>query len=167
MAPTLKNQEEHRNEDPISGEAGAHPIATGVGAALGGAAAGALAGTVAGPIGTIVGTIVGGVAGGLGGKAVGESLDPTVEAEFWRSEYTKRPYYNKQYGFDSYHPAYQAGWEASTLGASWANSEPKVRQKYEESKWESEGGAPKLTWEEASAAARDAYDRASARRGSH
>ena len=34
-----KSVRELRNEDPISGEAGAHPVGTGVGAALGGAAA--------------------------------------------------------------------------------------------------------------------------------
>ncbi len=37
-----------RNEDPLTGEAGSHPVGTGLGAAVGGAAAGALAGSLVG-----------------------------------------------------------------------------------------------------------------------
>ena len=88
------------NRDPLSGERGAHPVGTGVGAAAGGlaagAATGAAVGTVAGPIGTAVGTAVGAaigaVTGGLAGKAVAEHIDPTVEHDYWRSNYSKRSY---------------------------------------------------------------------------
>ncbi len=66
------------NRDPLSGEAGAHPIGTGVGAAAGGIAAGAAVGSVAGPVGTVVGAAVGAVAGGLAGKGVAETVDPTI-----------------------------------------------------------------------------------------
>jgi uncharacterized protein (TIGR02271 family) len=66
------------NRDPITGEAGAHPVGTGVGAAAGGMAAGAAAGTVAGPVGTVLGAAVGAVAGGLAGKGVAEKVDPTL-----------------------------------------------------------------------------------------
>jgi hypothetical protein len=167
MSQPVKKPAELRNEDPISGELGSHPVAAGVGTVLGGVAAGAIAGSVAGPIGTIVGTIVGGVAGGLGGKAVGESLDPSVETDFWKAEYTKRPYYDNRFGFDSYRPAYQAGWESTTSGQDWIASEPLAKKKFEEASWENEGGAPKLTWKEAKEAAKDAYDRASGLRGSY
>ena len=44
---------EFSNKDPLTGEAGAHPMGTGLGAALGGATVGAAAGTIAGPIGTV------------------------------------------------------------------------------------------------------------------
>ena len=53
-------------------------------------------GTVAGPVGTAVGTAVGAavgaVTGGLAGKAVAEHIDPTVEHDYWRNNYSKRPY---------------------------------------------------------------------------
>ncbi len=41
------------NEDPLTGESGAHPLGTGLGAAVGGAATGAAIGAVAGPVGAI------------------------------------------------------------------------------------------------------------------
>lgn len=66
------------NLDPITGEPGAHPIGTGVGAVAGGMAAGAAVGTVAGPIGTAVGAAAGAVVGGLAGKGVAEKIDPTT-----------------------------------------------------------------------------------------
>jgi uncharacterized protein (TIGR02271 family) len=66
------------NPDPITGEAGSHPVGTGVGAAAGGIAAGAAVGSVAGPVGTVVGAAVGAVAGGAAGKGVAEKIDPTT-----------------------------------------------------------------------------------------
>ena len=147
-----------RNEDPISGEPGAHPVGSGLGAALGGAAAGAAAGTVAGPLGTIVGTIAGGIVGGLAGKAIAESVDPTAESAYWSGEYRNRPYVNEDHDYAAYEPAYRAGWESYTPDAGWDVAEPVAKKKWEEN-WESEGGAPRLTWEESQAAARDAYYR--------
>ena len=100
------------NRDPITGAPGSHPIGTGIGAAAGGAA-GAAAGTaVGGPVGTIVGAAVGAIAGGLAGKGVGEMVDPTVEDAYWRSTYTKEPYFSDAYTYeDVYSPAYRAGYE--------------------------------------------------------
>src|SRR4051794_32509382 len=51
------------NQDPITGEPGAHPVGVGVGTAAGGAAAGALGGAAAGPVGAVVGAVAGGLAG--------------------------------------------------------------------------------------------------------
>ncbi len=151
-----ETRKELRNEDPITGEAGAHPVGTGVGAALGGAAAGAAAGAVAGPVGTIAGAIVGGVAGGYAGKAVAENVDPTVETAYWKKEHTSRPYYTDAYGYDDYRPAYQAGWESYDANAreDFAKREAIARER-----WENEGGADYMTWEEARPAAMDAYTR--------
>ena len=103
---------EQRNEDPLSGAAGAHPAGAGIGAALGGAAMGAGIGGVAGPVGTVLGTVVGGIAGGLAGKAIAETIDPTVETAYWRSEFHNRPYYNSKYSYDEYEPAFRVGWES-------------------------------------------------------
>lgn len=154
---------ELRNEDPLSGEAGAHPIGTGVGAALGGAAAGAAAGAFGGPVGAVVGAIVGGVAGGYAGKAAAESVDPTVEVTYWKSEYQSRPYHNENYSYDHYHPAYKAGWEAydGSDPADWTRRETIARER-----WESEGGPQYMSWEEARFAAMDAYDKVHAQDGS-
>lgn len=148
--------EELRNEDPITHQAGAHPVGSGVGAALGGAATGAVAGLAAGPVGAVAGAIIGGVAGGLAGKAVAESYDPTVEAAYWQNEYRNRPYYNKAHSYNHYSPAYRAGWEAYDADANedWETREATARQG-----WENEGGADYMTWDEARPAAKDAYSR--------
>lgn len=147
---------ELRNEDPISGEAGAHPVGAGVGAAIGGAAAGAAAGLAAGPIGTVAGAVIGGVAGGLAGKAAAESIDPTVETEYWRNQYETRPYYNNQYSYDDYEPAYRAGWQSYNLDQpkTFSQQEADARER-----WESGRHASTMTWDHARAAAEDAYNR--------
>jgi phage tail tape-measure protein len=156
-----QSKEELRNEDPISGAPGAHPVGTGVGAALGGALTGAAAGLAAGPVGTVVGTVVGGIAGGLAGKAIAEDVDPTVETAYWKEEYTNRPYYSKDYSFEDYEPAYRSGWESydSEAKASWTEREKIARER-----WENEGGHPRMTWEEAKRASEDAYVRLHSRR---
>ncbi|WP_040769071.1 hypothetical protein [Novipirellula maiorica] len=155
-ARTEEEREELRNEDPVTGEAGAHPVGTGLGAALGGAATGAAAGAVAGPVGTVAGAVIGGVAGGLAGKAVAEKIDPTVEVAYWRTEHQNRDYYNDQYSYDDYAPAYQAGWESfdPDVNEDWADRERIARQR-----WEEEGGAPLMPWDDARPAAEDAYAR--------
>ena len=66
------------NADPLTGEHGAHPVGTGVGAVSAGAAGMAI-GSVGGPIGAIIGGIAGAVVGGLAGKGLAESVNPTVE----------------------------------------------------------------------------------------
>ncbi len=125
-----ETREELRNEDAITGEAGSHPVGSGLGAALGGAAAGAAAGLAAGPIGTVAGAVIGGVAGGLAGKAVAENYDPTVEDAYWREEHTNRPYYNDSYDYAEYRTAYQSGWEAYDADANeeWEAREAIARQ---------------------------------------
>lgn len=73
-----KDARDDLNADPITGEPGAHPVGTGVGAA-GGAVAGAAVGAIGGPVGAIVGGAVGAVVGGLAGKGAAEAVNPTEE----------------------------------------------------------------------------------------
>lgn len=146
-------RKEARNEDPISGQAGAHPESVGVGAAAGGALAGAAAGAVAGPIGAAVGAVVGGVGGGLAGKAVGEKMDPTVEIGYWRDNFATRSYASGA-RFEDYEPAYRYGIDRSTertFDAAEADLERGWRH-------------DALSWDRARPAVRDAYERACQRR---
>lgn len=151
-----------RNRDPVTGESGCHPVGSGIGAAVGAAGVGAVAGTALGPVGTVVGAVVGGVIGGLAGKEVGESANPTVESAYWNEHFSSRPYYLEGKSFGHYLPAYRIGWESflENPSGSWAEREPGLKKKWEDlSRWENEGGAPTLTWEEAKLAAKDAHDR--------
>jgi len=145
------------NRDPISGKAGAHPVGTGIGAA-GGAAAGAMTGALFGPIGMLVGGTVGAVAGGLAGKGVAEQIDPTGETQYWRDNYQTRPYYNRQFDYDTdYAPAYSYGTtaRATHAGRNWDNAlEADLRDGWEKTK-----GKSRLAWDNAKDAVRDAWDR--------
>lgn len=148
--------EDDRNEDPITGEPGAHPVGTGVGAAMGGVAAGAAVGTVAGPVGTIVGAAVGAVIGGLTGKGVAEAIDPTEEDAYWRDNYRDRDYVEEGKSYDDYGPAYGLGVNAFTRypGRSFEEIDPEMSRE-----WDSGGGSSTLGWDSARPAARDAWNR--------
>jgi hypothetical protein len=151
-------REPDANRDPLSGEAGAHPVGTGIGAAGAGATGAAIGGVVGGPVGAVVGTVIGAVAGGLAGKQVAENFDPTVEDSYWRSNYSSRPYYESGYSYDDYDPAYRTGYEGysrySGTGRTYDQAEPELQQDYERS----HSGA-KLGWEKAKHATRDAWNR--------
>jgi uncharacterized protein YcfJ len=144
------------NRDPITGEKGAHPVGTGVGAAAAGAAAGAAGGAIAGPAGAAVGAVVGAVAGGLAGKSVAESVNPTAETEYWRSNFKSRPYVDSTHEFDVYEPAYRYGWESRVqhTGRSFDEVESDLG-----SSWKGYRGKSKLDWDKAKLATRDAWDR--------
>jgi hypothetical protein len=149
-----------RNEDPISGQSGAHPVGTGLGAAAAGAAAGALGGAVAGPVGAAIGAVAGGIAGGYAGKAVAEDVNPTYDPGYWSDYYPDSSYYDENIPFDHYEPAYRMGWDSydeDEDGMTWQDREAQLRQEWE-SNQQSSG---RLDWSRASAAAREAHDRAS------
>jgi hypothetical protein len=143
------------NRDPITEEPGAHPVGTGIGAA-GGAAAGAAVGAVGGPVGAAVGLVAGAVAGGLAGKGVAEKIDPTVEDGYWKENYSKRPYVEKNVSFETYQPAYRTGYEGATRyrGKRFSDIEPDLRRDYEKAR-----GKSGLEWDKARLATRDAWDR--------
>lgn len=153
----MTNENRDMNRDPITGEPGSHPVGVGLGG-LGGAAAGAAVGSLLGPIGTLVGGAVGVLAGAAAGKGIAESVDPTGEAEYWRDSYTTRPYYSKDYDYDTdYAPAYAYGntVRSQYAGRKWDDSlEAEIKQG-----WEATKAKSRLTWEQAKAAVRDAFDR--------
>lgn len=154
-APALPDD---ANPDPITGAPGAHPVGVGVGAAGGGATGAVIGAAVAGPIGAGVGAVVGAIAGGLAGKGVAEAIDPTVEHAYWRGEYSKRPYVAKDSKYERYAPAYQYGWESysgrSEKGKTFDSLEPELR-----TGWESRRENESLSWDDARAATRDAWER--------
>ena len=80
-----EEQKPDANPDPLTGEAGAHPVATGIGAATVGAAGLAASAMVAGPVGIAAATVGGAVIGGYVGKAAGELIDPTPRRRSARS----------------------------------------------------------------------------------
>ena len=144
------------NADPITGETGAHPIGTGVGA-TGGALAGAAVGAVVGgPIGAAVGGAVGAVAGGAAGHSVGEAVNPTLENAYWESNYRSRPYVDSSRPYAEYQDAYRYGWESRLAHPKrkWDDAEPTLANGWEKAK-----GKSTLAWAQAKASAMDAWHR--------
>jgi phage tail tape-measure protein len=155
----MKTKEEElkdaRNEDPITGEPGSHPVGVGVGTAAGAAAGGAI-GAIGGPVGAAVGAIVGGVAGAAAGKAGGEAVNPTVEDEYWREAHARQEYADAADNYeDDYAPAYQLGWEGpNRYGTDFNTAENSLRTDWEERK-----GKSKLDWQVAKNAVRSGWHR--------
>jgi hypothetical protein len=143
------------NRDPVTRKTDSHPVGAGTGALAGGVAGGAL-GATAGPAGAVVGTAVGAVAGGMAGRDIAEVVNPTAEEAYWRGRYMSEPYYAKDYSFDDYAPAYRVGYEgwSKYRGRSFAEVEPELRTRYD-----SERGSSRLSWENAKSAMRAAWDR--------
>lgn len=113
------DENENLHEDPLTGEAGSHPVGAGVGA-TGGALTGAAIGALGGPAGSALGAIAGGIAGGLMGREVAESLDdsdgvqavaPGAWEQYWLANYQQEPYFDAAYSFEEYLPAYRLGYE--------------------------------------------------------
>lgn len=151
----IDDERKEANPDPLTGEPGAHPVGVGVGA-TGGAAAGAAIGSLGGPLGTALGAAVGGVAGGLAGKKVAEETNPTLEDEYWRSNYESKPYVESGWPYDEYRPAYRYGWESQSRypGRRFDDVESELERDWEEAK-----GSSRLTWDKARHATRDAWHR--------
>lgn len=159
----MKSQDERtreaRNEDPITGEPGSHPVGVGVGTAAGAAAGGAI-GAVAGPVGAAVGAVVGGLAGAGAGKRVAEKIDPTVEDAYWRENHSRAEYADTGYNYDDdYRPAYQLGYDsASRYRRPFDESESEMK-----SEWENVKGKSRLTWDKARHASKAAWHRVEAK----
>ena len=143
------------NRDPITGTPGAHPVGTGIGA-TGGAAAGAAIGAVAGPVGAAVGLVAGAIAGGLAGKGVAEKMDPTAEDAYWRINYSKQKYVERDAAYATYQPAYRTGYEGRNRypGKIYEEAEADLQRDYEKSR-----GTAGLSWDKAKSATRDAWNR--------
>lgn len=153
------NPHPHANPDPVTGEPGAHPVGTGVGAASFGVVGTAVGTIVGGPVGGAVGAVVGSVVGGLVGKGVAETFDPTVEHQYWQNNYRSRPYVEPGYDYDNdYAIAYRIGYESypvyAAQGMTFADAEPLLQADFERQR-----GKSRLSWGRAKQAAQDAWHR--------
>ena len=90
------------------------------------------------------------------GKGAAESVNPTVEHEYWRKNYASRDYVKPGTSYDEYGPAYQYGWEAQSknAGKNFDDVESDLGRD-----WDSKRGGSKMSWEQAKHASRDAWER--------
>ena len=150
------------NPDPITGEPGSHPVGTGAGALAGGATGVAIGAAIGGPIGAPVGAVIGGIVGAVGGgyagKGIAESINPTEENAFWESNYRGASYYEDDYDYTDYSPAYRTGYEGygryAASGRDYKDVESDLERDYTSNR-----GSSRLGWDKAKTATRDAWDR--------
>ena len=159
-----EDHEPDANRDPITGTPGAHPLGVGAGAATGGVA-GAAVGAIGGPIGAGIGAAVGAVAGGLIGKGAAEAVNPTVEDEYWRENYSSRDYVDPDADYEDYQPAYRYGWESYSQYQDRGKTFDDVSNELERD-WRTKRGESSLEWGHAKPAVRDAWCRIDEKRGS-
>jgi hypothetical protein len=151
-----------RNPDPITGEPGAHPVGVGAGSAGGAVAGAAVGGAVGGPVGAVVGGVVGAVAGGYAGKGAAETVNPTEEDTYWKSEYQKRPYFRKGNQYDYYGSAYRYGWE-NAVSPSYAGRSFEQIESDLERGWGTYRGTARSEWRDIREATRDSFSRVRSR----
>lgn len=157
--PKTDKRNRDANRDPITGTPGAHPVGTGIGATGGGAAGAAIGTAVGGPVGAAVGLAAGAIVGGLAGKGAGEAVNPTVEDTYWREQHAREPYYDRNYSYEDYGPAYSTGYmgysQYGVAGKTYEQAEPDLRRD-----WERSRGKSRLDWERAKYPSRAAWERA-------
>jgi hypothetical protein len=161
MARSLKDEKrsvdtEIEDKD-AAGTVGGALAGGAAGGVAGGALAGAAAGGLTGPAGAAIGAAVGAVAGALSGKAIADRVNPAAHSDYWRKNYSSRPYVTNGSIYDDYAPAYRLGYERYPQyhGRTFDEVEPEFRRD-----WDSVRGTSSLTWENAKHATREAFERA-------
>ena len=79
------------------------------------------------------------------------------ENQYWRNEYSSRPYYNSTTNYSTYQPAYQFGVNSYNQNTGKPYSD--LDQAQLRKQWESSRGNSNLTWDQAQPAIRDSYER--------
>ena len=82
--------------------------------------------------------------------------DWTTEDQYWRDNWSNRPYATADRGYGFYRPGYQYGYESATRyrGREWNDVETDLRSGW--ARFENRGES---TWEQIKAAVRDAWNR--------
>jgi hypothetical protein len=109
----------------------------------------------AGPIGMVAGAAIGAAAGGAAGKGVASVVNPQAEDAYWRTAYLDAPYFSAGRTYDDYGPAYRLGYTSrGRYDGAFDDYESTLRASGTRI-----AGSSRLTWNEAKAATRAAWDR--------
>lgn len=84
------------------------------------------------------------------------AFDPVTENNYWRENWSSRPYAKADLGYSYYEPAYRFGWESRQrhTGRKWEDVEGDLMRE-----WDARRGTSKSTWQEIKEAVRDAWHR--------
>ena len=90
------------------------------------------------------------------GSGKNYNVDATAQDTYWRSSYENEPYYNKEYNYDDYQPAYKLGYEGHGRysGRSYDQAESDLSNDWEKTK-----GKSRMMWNDAKSAVRAGWHR--------
>ena len=132
-----------------------HSVGERLGAAGGALTGVALGASVGGVVGAVVGAAIGVVAGGAAGHGVAAAVDPSVENQYWSTNFQSRPYVRNGAKYDEYRDAYRYGWESRAKSTStWAAAMDEIEQGWDKAKEKSS-----LAWQDAKEAVHDGWNR--------
>lgn len=91
----------------------------------------------------------------------GAMLDWTTEEDYWRSNYSTRPYASTNRDFEYWRPGYRYGYESamSHQGRKWNEVENELRTGWDKYQYRGQ-----TTWEQIKDAVRDGWDRVTGNR---
>ncbi|MEO5916267.1 MAG: hypothetical protein ABIS50_18660 [Luteolibacter sp.] len=147
------NPKDDEEKDVVSYAAEPHKLGTSIGAA-GGVIAGAALGSSLGPLGAVTGAVLGGAFGAVAGAGIAAGIDPEAEEAYWQRRYRDEPYYESEYTFDDYGPAYKMGWQLYSPHVSFDASEKAMSDD-----WGKGRGVSKLDWPKARHAAKASWEK--------
>src|SRR6478672_3405929 len=107
-----------------------HGLGEGIGAG-GGAIAGAAIGSSLGPLGAVTGAVLGGAFGAIAGRGIAVAIDAKAEEAYWKQNHFAEPYYESDYEFEDYGPAYRLGWEHYSPETSFEAEEDVMADEWE------------------------------------
>ena len=141
-----------RDNEPVDGKA--------VGGVSGLAAGAAIGAVTGGPIGAVIGAAAGALTGLGAAKGIDAAVNHEEEDNYWRENYSTRPYATADRSYDQYRPAYQYGWESrARLGnRSYDEAEPELERNWETYRTQ-DTSRTSLGWNDARHATRDAWHR--------
>lgn len=130
-----------------------HSVGAGTGA-VAGAGTGALIGAALGPVGSAIGAVIGGIAGAKAGDSLAEVVNPTEYDAHWQREYKNAAYYNDDYDWRDYAPAYGLGYhgKGGYMDSTFDEAEDDLERTWDKAKGES-----RLAWNDAKHAVRDGW----------
>jgi hypothetical protein len=98
-----------------------------------------------------------GAASALVSRDAAAKVDAAAEERYWMENYAEQPFYDPNYSFEDYLPAYRAGWEgrARFPNCRFEEVERDLQMEYSWNRGES-----RLLWQHARQAMRAAWERA-------
>src|SRR5258708_5576839 len=95
---------------------------------------------------------------GVFGTVMTDLVDPVAEEAYWRERCAARPYYDGNIPVEPYLAAYRYGWESRVLydDMDYKDVEAHLRREWNRNH---KGHHPRLTWDKAKHAIRDAWER--------